>query len=507
MKAYLANVFADESKTTAAAPAPSSRAATVSPLVHVFLVDQATDKHLQAFKLEIPPPNIQDKQPDAIKTTLHTHNQKLWKMVKSAIPPRLLQHTTTYLRTKFNVSIKKKQPFQYVRTIKVFYTPSSPPATSSTTFDHIPDDVIVGTFAKLFDSCDAVCLAFTCTRYCNVLLTSSLVCVTALSEQLIYHKHTIKEGREGREGKEGTTDLTRPLLVAWSDLLLNFSAAENAALLGALSSFQHSTETSSMSSGFIKAMGLLQAIHYLTQRTSSKRGFDLTEFAHYVGIGTRGSFLLKNVYQGHCKEIVKQLQFANIGDTSSLQQWLASFQSNQHRFLIDTMNIGMTKRELNRSSMDISASSSTSKRWNTSNASQRLLGWCPKEEVTTVLPQILYDLCHDKTVECVDSTPLQHLATRLLKVCRANLNYLIHTIPLTIATETCYDLEQLKLVLLNRYRTTRQGINRLQDFSTHNWPEIDPKLSLLVFKGLHPGLIHRRTLKLVQACGLLSGRK
>jgi hypothetical protein len=453
MKGYLANVFADESKTTAAAPAPSSRAATVSPLVHVFLVDQATDKHLQAFKLEIPPPNIQDKQPDAIKTTLHTHNQKLWKMVKSAIPPRLLQHTTTYLRTKFNVSIKKKQPFQYVRTIKVFYTPSSPPATSSTTFEFIPD------------------------------------------------------GKEGREGKEGTTDLTRPLLAAWSDLLLNFSAAENAALLGALSSFQHSTETSSMSSGFIKAMGLLQAIHYLTQRTSSKRGFDLTEFAHYVGIGTRGSFLLKNVYQGHCKEIVKQLQFANIGDTSSLQQWLASFQSNQHRFLSDTMNIGMTKRELNRSSMDISASSSTSKRWNTSNASKRLLGWCPKEEVTTVLPQILYDLCHDKTVECVDSTPLQHLATRVLEVCRANLNYLIHTIPLTIATETCYDLEQLKLVLLNRYRTTRQGINRLQDFSTHNWPEIDPKLSLLVFKGLHPGLIHRRTLKLVQACGLLSGRK
>ena len=167
----------------------------------------------------------------------------------------------------------------------------------------------------------------------------------------------------------------------------------------------------------------------------------------------------------------------------------------------------MTKRELNRSSMDISASSSASKRWNTSNASKRLLGWCPKEEVTTVLPQILYDLCHDKTVECVDSTPLQHLAARLLKVCRANLNYLIHTIPLTIATETWYDLEQLKLVLLNRYRTSMQGINRLQDFSTHNWPEIDPKLSLLVFKGLHPGLVHRRTLKLVQACGLASGSR
>ena len=124
---------------------------------------------------------------------------------------------------------------------------------------------------------------------------------------------------------------------------------------------------------------------------------------------------------------------------------------------------------------------------------------------TARIPDLLYQICHDKTVVHVDSTPLQNLAKRMLRVCRASLDYIIQTIPLTIARQRLEELHHIQKVLLNRYQHSQnvQGINALSDFQKRKWPTIEMKLSLLVFAALNPGIGSRRTMDLCKRCGLL----
>lgn len=448
----------------------SSSATTVPGLTYfvpnqvwVELIHEGTKEILRTFKVESQIKNM------VTRKELYQENKKLWKKIKSCIPTRIKKASqkSSFLRRRYTISCIQSDT-HLKRKITVSFAPivtEYKKTLIKTELFHVADDILVSGLATLLNSCDLVCLAFTCTRYRQILLTSSLVVVSALLHKKSKYQAIISTFDEYTPRQQ--------LKRSYRNLLLPFNQSEQSAVLGALSSFQHSCESSSMSPGFIKAWGLLRAMNLLTGGNQNEDRHTFVNKNATCIQNTRGMYMLKNVLQGSTKSIVKQLQSSNT-NTSHFNLWKQEFiDYGSDTFVLNTINV-----------LNLHHGPGIPR---------------------TVIPRVLSEICHDPSVLCVDSTPLQNLAKRILNVMKANLNYIIKTIPLTIAKEECIQLNQQTKMLLNRFQQSNniQDRNTLKYFRNKKWPFMKIKLSLLILKGLNPGLTHQRTLALAKACGLL----
>jgi hypothetical protein len=308
------------------------------------------------------------------------------------------------------------------------------------------------------------------------------VVVSALSRAL-------EDCRAVLEKKCDVTDAQQALTVSLSSLTL-VSDSEVMALEGALSSWMPCS--SSLSPGFIKAWSFVMSVYILTkeeiranhiikERQFRQRSRGSCPSTYDAGFGSRGGgdsaratsrswravTQLQTVHQGRTKKLIDILQ-RNSGATFIGSLHVSPWPLDKH---FDVTSLAESIHDL----------------------------------TSTMIPEVLYSLSVDPTIKCVDSVPLQHLASRFLNVCRASLDLVIETIPATVSAERLKELEIAERSLLTRYqqRHNTEGINSLKDFEKRRWPDFEPKLSLQVFAVLDRGNIHRRTLMLAKACGII----
>ena len=468
---------------------------TVSRRVHVTCVEESSGNQLKSFKLDVEVP-----QTVATLAAVQELNKKLWPTVKNCIPKRLFNGQ--YIRTRYNISVyHSNRTEQFIRNLNVSFrfveSSRTTTSTSSSSLMDVPDEVFMGRLAPMMEARSIVRCAFTCTRYRRVLLKSSVVVVSALS-------HAMSECRDFLE-KFNVADAQQALVCSLSSLTL-VSDSEVRALEGALSSWMPCS--SSLSPGFIQAWSFIMSVYILTkeevfaenmkkERQSRSRSRGSFSSIHFGGGGGGGGGedgsartasrswralkQLESVHQGRTKKLIDILQ-KNSGATFVGGLHVSPWPLDQH-FNVTSLSTSF----LHTSSSSSSSSSS------------------PPILTPLMIPEILYSLSIDPTIKCVDSVPLQHLASRFLNVCRASLDVVIQTIPYTITMERLKELEIAERSLLTRYqqRNNVEGINSLNDFEKRRWPDFESKLSLHVFAALDRGKHHRHALMLAKACGII----
>ena len=463
MQSFLTDILSTSSDTT-----ETVTCIKVSRRVHVQLLNQLTDQPFKTFKLDVECPS---KLPNL--ASLLENNKKLWKTIKSCIPQHL--EDNKYTRTRYHISVFQSERTQeYVRNLNVMYKPvdtetksktrtATTTATTTTpkskTLQHVSDDVMLEGFASMLPSRSLVNLAFTCRRYRTTFLTSSFVVVKALQKEKKKTKQILSTF--------DASDVHRELTCTLSSLTFA-SDSEVSAVQGALSSFI-STTSSSMSNGFICAFGFILGLHLQSRdyETFHKLPDSATIDGVPVTMKQRGAHLLLLVSQRKTKLIVQKLQKYHAG------AWISLIASNSNL-------------------------------WRLENYFNLLIETSTMKE--NIIPKILHELCNDSTIVLVDSTPLQRLASRFLKILQASFQKIIHSIPFIVSKHREEELEKIENRFLNRYQRYKQGVATLNEFQKRGWPEIDIKLSLPVLAALDCGNVHRCTLKLAKCCGLIKKR-
>ena len=458
-KSWLSEILLGPERITAAAQFNSIH---VSRRVHVNLLNLDGTISFKKFQIEV---EVASTLPSL--DALHQLNKRLWKIVKRCIPHHL--ENNQYIRKRYHVSVfQSERDSQYVRNLDVFYTllvvqqqhqqqqqQQHQQHQHYREFKHIPDDVIVGRLAHLLPPRALVKLAFSNTRYLYLLLTSSLVVVAALQREQLKCR-TVMDHFDAFDAHQSLTVKLQSLTFT--------SDSEIAALEGALSSWMPTS--SSMSPGFIRAFAAVLSIHLLSRDVETFRTESIAP------MNPRSIIFLGIVQQGRTSAMIRQLQKFHGGAWLSMVGRSNLWPLAEYFNVLQPMPTSMSNRPGIR--LDINT-----------------------------LPKIFHELCQDPTILCVDSKPLQRLGSRFLNVCKASLNVIVQSIPLTISKERNEILMKAERRLLNRYQTYQQGVNTLEEFASRKWPTLDAKVSLPVFAALDTGHMHRLTLSIARSVGLL----